>query len=173
MVRKVVGGLLGATIVGLFVAVPFGQGREISVDLWLVAVSVWLAWILVSQALTAAPLVPARLRGAWQWRRRKGNNSDGRPRQLQALEGLVLSARDNDRAHALRLRPRLTEIANHYLRTRCGIDPTTSPERARALLGESAWLLDEQAEARRPQLAEIDALLDIVLGSRSSRGDHV
>lgn len=152
-----------ALVLGVLIAGPLGQDRRISVEVWLIAVTLWLAWLASMRLIAVAPVLPARLRGTWRWRRRWDRFPDRRPRSLQAIEGLLLSAGDSDRAHALRLRPRLIEISNHHLRMHHGIDPETEPERAAALLGDLAWLVDAEAEARSPQLDEIDRLLDIVL----------
>lgn len=152
-----------AATLGVLVAFPFARDSEISVEIWMAAVAAWLAWLVVSRLMSIAPVLPAHLQGAWQWRRPKASTRDRRPRDLQALEGLILSARDNDRAHALRLRPRLIALTEHYLKARHGVDPAVEPDRASAILGASGWLVDPGSEDRCPKLAEIDRLLDLVL----------
>lgn len=159
-----------ALVLGALIAGPLGQDRKISVEAWLIAVTLWLAWLAAMRLMAVAPVIPPRLRGTWrwQWRRRWDRRPDGRPRSLQSIEGLLLSAADSDRAHALRLRPRLIDISNHHLRMHHGIDPEAEPERAAAVLGDLAWLVDTEAEARLPRMDEIDRLLDIVLAQAPS-----
>lgn len=160
--RFIVGGLLGLGL-GLLVALSTGTRRQVSVEVWVVFVAAWLIWLMARDLLSVAPLAPERLRGLVAWRRDRPP-SGPRPRPLTLLEGLVLSARDNERAMALRLRPRLGPLAAHFLATRHGIDAEAEPERAAAVLGELVPLVDLDAEPQKLVLSDLDRLLDMVLG---------
>ncbi len=151
-----------AVLLGTLIALPLGRQRQLSVELWLLAVSVWLARATVLGLLARAPAHVGKLQPAWTWRRQGSEGLIPRPRQMASLEGLVLSARDNDRSYALRLRPRLRRLVDHHLRVRHGIDPDHEPDRAAAVLGDVGWLVDPAVD-RRPTLAEIDRLLDRLL----------
>lgn len=162
------GARVGATVVwamilGALLAAPFsGEERRLSVEVWLVITSGWLAWSVTRRTLAAAPLAPSRLRGLFQWRRRQATDDRQRPRQLLALEGTVIAARDNERAFAHRLRPRLREAVDHCLRFEHGIDTTEDPAKAAAALGSTAWLVDPSVDDRRPTIDELDQLFDIL-----------
>lgn len=144
---------------GLVAALPLGENRRISIEIWLAAVAVWLTWLAISRLLSISPVVPDRMRRLWA-KPSPADPPDHRPRNLMALEGLLLQGRDHERAHALRLRPRLRSMVAHLLRVDHGIDLHTQPEDAAAVLGDHWWIVDDQAPWRRPTLAQIDQLLD-------------
>ncbi len=150
--------VVAAALVGSTVAALTGDGRQLPVRLWLLAAAVWLARLVVGAVLDATPPEPAR----WlPWfGPDRAEPVDHRPRTLKALHGTLLNARDNDRAFALRLQPRLVALADHRLAVDHGIDRRTEPDRAAAVLGPSGVLLDPVEEGRVGQPAAIDDLLD-------------
>ena len=158
--------LLWAAVLGLLVALPLGRQRQFSVEVWLIAVSAWLALSTILRILDLAPVSTGRLHGLWQIRRPAKPPVGRLPRPLLALEGTLISARDSERAFALRLRPRLKQLTDHHLRTRHGIDAEHDPAAAVAALGSLAWLVEPDAEPdtadRKPTMAEIERLLELV-----------
>lgn len=144
--------------------------QQISLDVWLLLSALWLAKTAYRRLNTAAPLEEDQLIGVWGWRRRGEQPTDSRPRALVTIEGLLASSRDSDRATALRLRPRLTELSDHFLRSRHGIDPDTEPQRIAAVLGDKAWLVAEDGEhaGRTPSLKDVDELMDILLNENQA-----
>lgn len=163
--RQIVAAVFWAAVLGLLISVPLGRQRQISVELWLVAVSIWLARTAISNMFATAPLRASSPRPIWRWRRRDEAATPHRPSELTSLEGLLLSARDNDRSFSLRLQPRLIRLADHYLQVHHGIDRTSDPEAAAAMLGDVAWLLDPSQTGTTPTMAEVDRLVDLVTAS--------
>lgn len=162
--RRVIAGTVAVGMLGLVASFLGGRPRQVSVELWVAVVAAWFAWRLLNRLTDQAPIRADRLTGAWRWSRGGNDPPDTRPRGLVMNEGLVVSARDSERAHALRLRPKLIELADHLLQTRHGIDPTVRPERAAAALGDLYWLVDPDGDRQRsPEVKEIDELLDILL----------
>lgn len=172
--RRVITSVVWAIILGALITLPLGRQRQISVEVWLVAASSWLALSTTMHIVGAAPTTAARLRSPWE-RRRTSDEQDARlPRALLVLEGTMISARDNDRAYGLRLRPRLKRVTDHYLSTQHGIDSEQDPERAAELLGPVAWLVDVNESGRTPELDEVEQLLDLIDAPRSlGRGSEV
>jgi hypothetical protein len=153
---------------GLIVALLSGPGRQASVELWVVFVAGWLAWMVMGELLAVVPVTPERLRGVWAWRRTRSQPAP-QLRPLSLVEGLVLSARDNERAMARRLRPRLATVTHHFLRTRHGLDPDAHPDRVAAVLGDLMYLVDVEAEPRKLEVADLDRLLDLLIGDDPNR----
>lgn len=63
----------------------------------------------------------------------------------QSVERHLRLAAESPRLFDHGTRPLLTRTAAVLLRERAGVDPTTDPDRARALLGEEAWALVDPA----------------------------
>ncbi len=158
--------VLWAAVLGLLVALPLGQQRQVSVEVWLIAFSAWLALSTILRMLDLVPVSPGRLRGLWRIRRPSEPQASRLPRPLLALEGTVISARDSQRAFALRLRPRLKSLTDHHVRTHHGIDAENDPAAALAVLGPLAWLVEADTDPdtadRMPTLDEIEQLLQLV-----------
>lgn len=152
-----------ALVLGGLLALPLGRQRQVSVEVWLVITALWLALSTTLNLLDQTPTVPTRLRALWRRDGTGAEPADRLPRGLMALEGTLISARDNDRAYALRLRPRLKRVTDHHLRSHLGIDGDREPDRAAAALGQSAWLVDLDGVGRTPTLPEIEQLLTLVL----------
>ncbi len=162
------GTVLWALFLGALLAAPFGgDERRVSVELWLIVTSLWLAWSIARRTIAAAPMGSSELRGLFRRRRRPPPNDLNRPRQLMALEGMLIAGRDNERAFAHRLRPRLQLAVDHCLRFEHGIDTGAEPAKAAELLDRSAWLVDPAVADRKPTMAEIDQLLDLLEPRRS------
>ncbi len=176
--RLVFRGLAMLSALALIASLLGGRPQQLSLDVWLLLSALWLASIAYRALDTAAPLQAERLVGLWRWRRGEPEPIDIRPRSLVTIEGLLASARESDRANSLRLRPRLIELADHFLRSRHGIDPELEPERSAALLGGSAWLVARPGQhqpgqplGRTPTLPEVDELMDILLGGDQAGPD--
>lgn len=160
---RVVLTLVWASFLGAVLAGPIGgEDQRLSVEVWLVATSVWLAWSLTRKTLVTVPMAQDELQGLWRWRRAQGPVDAKRPRDLAALEGTMIASRDHERAFAHRLRPRLQRAVDHCLRFDHGIDVTGDSERVSGFLGQSAWLVDETVTDRKPTLAEVDELLKLL-----------
>ena len=158
--RTVIGVLASAAVFGLLVALPLGQRRQISVELWLGAVATWSVLAMVTRLLAASPVADTPPRPALRLRAAPREEPPRLPRDLLALDGTLLAARENERAFVHRLRPRLRELADHRLRVDHGIDPDREPDRAADALGDSAWLVDPEAVGRTPTADDLDRLLD-------------
>jgi hypothetical protein len=166
-----------AAILALILALPFSGSELVSVGVWLALAVALVGVNLLRYVITVAEVEPAQITVAWTWRfrrRRRPRQVDRRPREVRAIEGIVVSAVDNSRVHAIRLRPRLSELADHFLPIRQGIDPASDPARANALLGDVAWLVDPDMSDRIPTVHELDKFLDIVLAekNRPARSDQ-
>lgn len=168
--RRIVVSVVLALVLGGLLALPLGRQRQVSVEVWLVITALWLALSTTLNLLDQAPTIPGRLRAPWRRTGTGADSGDLLPRGLMTLEGTLISARDNDRAYALRLRPRLKRVTDHHLSSRLGIDGEREPDRAAAALGQSAWLIDLQEQGRTPTLPEIERLLTLVLEPESPMG---
>ena len=160
------GVLFSALALGLLLALLAGKTRQASVEIWVAVVAGWLAWELASRVIKLAPLLPERLPGVWT-RRRTKPGAPARLRPLIAAEGLLRSAENNERTMALRLRPRLAALSDHMLQTQHGIDAEARPDRAAAVLGELAWLVDPEAEPRVASLTDVEQLFDVLMVDES------
>ena len=163
--RRIISIVLRAAILALILALAFSGSELVSVGVWLAFVVALVGLSLLTHVIRVADLEPAQIAVAWTWRfrHRRRRQVDRRPHELRATEGTVLSAMENSRIHANRLRPRLTALADHFLPLRQGIDPRSDPTRATALLGDVAWLVDPDVSDRIPTVHEIDRFLDLVL----------
>ena len=156
--------VVGAALFGLLVAVVLSRGELISVRIWLIAAAVGIGATILVRLIVVASVEPARLVVAW----RSPLRPHRRPRRhgirdLRSTEAILLAATDNARIHAVRLRPRLTALADHYLPIRRGIDVGRDPDQATALFGDVAWLTDPGVTDRAPTHAEIHEFLDVIL----------
>lgn len=80
--------------------------------------------------------------------------------QLTRLEhSLSWGSVDADRFRE-RVRPLLVDLAVERLRARRGVDPSTQPDHARAILGEPLWQLMTGPPGRCPSRAELSGLVD-------------
>lgn len=156
--------LLGATIVGVFFGVVLSGDDVISARVWLGAAAVTIIAILVRDLIAASSLQRATFTPAWSLRRQR-HVSPG-PQALENTHSVLLSAQSSPRAHGLHLRPRLQDLAGHYLPIRHGIDVAHDPARATDALGDVAWLIDPSVNDRTPTTAEIERFLDVILDGR-------
>lgn len=159
--RSVVNLLLWAVLAGGIIAIFNGDQQAVSLRLWLAGVVVWFAAASVARLFEGLPLIPARLKTLFiAWWRRKPVAVDSRLRELRSLEGLILRSRDNNRAFAQQLQPRIVALADHFLAVNHGIDRQTQPDRVHELLGDLVWMLDPRSSHRSPSLEEVDDLVD-------------
>jgi hypothetical protein len=151
---------VSALAFGFLMAVPPGGERRLSIDLWLAGVALWAGVAVAWRAVTVVPTTRAGLRLPLRFRNPPDDPSDRIPRSLVSLESTVLASHENDRAFAHRLRPRLVDLADHRLRVHHGVDPAVEPERARLVLGDTAWLIDPTVTGRTPTRDDLDDFLD-------------
>lgn len=181
--RGVISLILWGLAFGLLIAVPPGQDRRLSIDLWLIGVTAWLGIGLAGRALGVAPRFRPGLRPpirlatgrpyalGWRWPflTPRPEVERAAPRSLLALEGTVAASVENPRAFAHRLRPRLRTVASHRLAIDRGVDLDRSPDRIGDLLGRSAVLVDDSRREvdRAPTTAELAELLDRLDAART------
>lgn len=161
--RTALQAVIAASALGVLIALPLGSRRELSIDLWFVVVAIWSAKSMLSAMLRAVPARYARWTNGWRRRTQDRFDDSRRTRDVLSLEGLVIRAADNPRAHAMQLRPRLDAIADHFLPIRHGVTRERDPKRAGELLGDVAWLIEPDVDDRSPSFIEIERFLDIVL----------
>ena len=161
--RKALVIIIRSAFLGLVVATPLSGQELVSLEIWLGATAVFAALNLVIVLVQVAAVEPAHIAVAWDWRGRRRPVGDQRPWELRAVEGLIASAQNNPRAFRNRLRPRLTELASHFLPIYQGIDPARDQRRAHDLLGDVAWLIDPDISDRKPTVGELDQFFDIIL----------
>ena len=154
------GGLAWAIGLASVLGLATGSNRAISLEIWLIGFTCWLAAVMVAHLLQTMPFTPARLIGIMARPKARLQVADGRPLGLRSLEGLLIRSRDQARTHHLQLRPHLRDLADHHLPRRHGIDQRREPERATALLGDVAWLIDPSVTDQAPTLSEIETFFD-------------
>lgn len=156
--------------VGLGTALAFatGEQRAISIEIWLVGFSLWFAGATLGHLLRDVPSFPPRLIALIRRPRREAAVADHRPFGLRGLEGLLIRARDHERAHVMQLRPHFTAIADHYLPRHHGFDPASEPDRVQDVLGDVAWLIDPAVTTRAPTLDEMESFLDRLIPEQQS-----
>lgn len=162
-----------ALALGLVIALPVGGQQRVSVELWLVALTVWLLIGLAATLVRAAPphggrrpwLFPAFtpwLKGV----RRRSQPGGSTLKDQRHLEALITRAVGNERSHARRLRPRLQALVEHQLFFGHGVDPTTQPQQASAIrhrvFGDTAWLVDPTVTDRAPTIDDLDRFLRLL-----------
>jgi len=156
--RRVLGLLTWAALGGIATALATGNERAVSLRIWLGATAVAFAGTAVAELIKIVPLAPAE----WLWFfKRTGKRNNERPQRiadLRALENLLIRSEDNDRAFTQQLRPRLQEIAWHFLSLNHSLS-AAHPERARAVLGDVAWLIDAEVTGRSPTLHELETFM--------------
>lgn len=162
--RSIAFAVVSAAVLGLLLALLGGNDQLFSVQIWFACFSAWLAVLIGSQVIKRLPVQPPPLLALWSRKDDTANDEERIPRPLRAAEHLVLRARDNERAYAAQLRPRLTTLAAHNLRVAHGIDMAANPERANQLLGDTAWLVDPQVTTRQPTMQELDDFLTRIQG---------
>jgi hypothetical protein len=164
--------LFWALSFGGLIAVLTGEQRAVSLRVWLASLVVWFAVASVRRLLEGIPLVPARIRSLIAFRRKSVVVDNSRLREVRVLEGLLLRAKDNDRAYLQQLHPRVVTLADHFLPVTHGIDRHSQPERAAELFGPLGWLLNPDSHDRTPTLAELDDLLELLTIPSSTRTEE-
>lgn len=151
-----------ASIAGLLAAAFVGEDLTVSMRIWLTAFVCWFAGGLLARLFSDVNLVPARFRLLVV-----GKDEVEETRQVltdfRSLESLLLRSRENERTHRQQLRPRLTALADHFLLLHHGINRSEQPALAATVLGDVAWLLDDDGSGSAPTLEEIDRFLDRIL----------
>lgn len=159
--RRAVGGaLVLAMALGALVAVPLGQRRQFSIDLWLVVTGIWFTLLFIRGVFAEVPVESMTRRSLWHGRAPESETLVKLPRGMLALEGTVIGGRDSSRAFNRRLRPKLIEVAAHRLRNNHGVDLERQPERVAELLGDVAWMIDPAVGERSPSIEELHRLLN-------------
>lgn len=177
--RRVLRIVVWALALGLLVALPIGGQQRVSVELWFVALALWLLIGLAGSLIRAAPPRGGRSAGLLpvlaHWFAGLRHRSTPEVSQLKDhryIEALIKRATGSERSHARRLRPRLQALVDHQLLLEHGIDPKTDPRQALALqeqrFGDTAWLLDPAVIDRAPTLDELDRFMRRL----NEDGDH-
>jgi len=162
--RRLASAAVASIALGMVVGLLGGEPERVSVEIWLAVTTMWLAWAVLSELASIAAVRPDRLDAPWLPRRQQPP-LDTRPRSLANIEGLLANACHSRRAAAIRLRPRLLDLVTELLRTRHGIDIHTDPERAKRVLGDVAWLIDEENELHRtPDAGDVQTLVARAMG---------
>lgn len=161
--RRAAAAFLRVGVPAIFTAFALSREGLVSVQVLLAAAAVWIAGTLLWDFAAASNKPTPQWRGAWQIRRRRSHATSPPHRGLQATNLLVTNAVGHARAHAVNLRPKLTELAQHYFPLRHGFDFHRERARADAVLGDLAWLIADNDEERAPTVAELDRFLDVVL----------
>ena len=166
-VRRLIVGIIAALGLGMIVAMLGGRPRQVSVAVWMSVAAGWVSWIVVRDLLSRAPLRPERAAGLL--RRRKVDDDVVKPRGLTSVEGMLASSANSPRAATIRLRPRLVSLTGDLLRTRHGIVVAEQPDRAAAVFGDLAWIVDgDVAMQRSPTPNEVDKLITRAMAEESS-----
>lgn len=156
------GSVLWAAALASLLSLLTGDQQAVSIAIWLAGFSVWFAAITLLRLLDHVPLAPGRLMALVRRKPKTGGPVDRRPRELRSIEGLLIRARDNERAHRQQLQPRLATLADHFLPRQHGIDPKREPDRAAALLGDLAWIVDPASTGRSPTIEEVARFVGIL-----------
>jgi hypothetical protein len=151
--------LLLLPTIALAIAAALAPGRrELELRLWLLVVLALARVTLVGAARALYPPAPSPFRASL--RRRVAGVQ--RPEALVRLEREVAMAGSSGFDVRHRLRPVLTELVQSLLAARRGIDLEREPERARAVIGEDAWMLVDPdqppAADRRSEAIDVDRL---------------
>lgn len=163
-VKRTVRILVIAGGVGIFFGVVLSGDEVISARVWLGAAAMTVIAILLRDLLAASSIERTRFVGAWSLKRTDSTSSG--PRGLQNIHSLLVNAANNPRTYGIHVRPRLVELAHHYLPIRRGIDVEHDPHQVGDVLGDVAWLIDPAVQDRAPTAAEIERFLDVVLAEK-------
>ncbi len=155
-----------ASLLGLLFAVALSGDEVISVQVWVAATAASMVVLLLSELIAVAAVEPARLVPAWSRRRQQAATREARG--LRRIYLLLANAQRSPRTHANVLRPRLVELADHYLQRSHGLDLENDPERVADLLGDVAWLVDSGVVDRTPTTTDLQRFLDIMLDEQGS-----
>lgn len=160
-------GLLAMSVGGA-AALLTGQGLAVSIRLWLGGLAFWFVGAVVRRLLSYVPLEDRGLQPLTKVKRQTEETGPKQLREIRSAEVLLLRSSDNDRAFRQQLRPRLQQLAAHYVPMRHGIDPAVDPHAARQALGHVGWMIDDSVTGRSPSLADVEAFL-IELGLDPAR----
>ena len=156
--------LVTAGLVGAIIGIALSGDDFISARVWLGAAAVTVVAILLREFLAISSVEHATFVSAWSLRRPHRTNSG--PPGLQNIHALLIDARTSPRSFTIRLRPRLVELADHFLPLRSGIDFEHDPDQVAQLLGDVSWIIDSAVQDRSPTLAEVERFLDLTLVDR-------
>lgn len=151
----------------ILIALGLSGQAVLSAQALLAAAAVWITGVLLVRLLGVASI--AQLPMSAVFRRRSSPPPPATEhRGLRTTRLLVSEAMADPRATTVRLRPYLTALAAHHIPVRHGI---RFDDRAgvAALLGDRAWLIDDDVTDRTATLDDIDGFLDIVLAAGDGR----
>jgi hypothetical protein len=142
-----VGEIVLPPTIGLAIALALAPGRfDLELRAWLLVVLALALVALVRGVHHLYPPAPSPFRASL----RRPATAVSRPEALLRLEREVAMAGSSGFDVRHRLRPVLTDLARSLLVSRRGIDLTTEPARARAVLGDEAWELVDPTQAPPP-----------------------
>lgn len=165
--KALIGALLWAAVAGGVVALMTGDQRAVSLGVWLAVSALWFTVAALKELQGVVPLLPSRFLSLFGRKRSQADHQQ-QLRQLRSLDSLIMRSRENSRAFEQQLRPRLTELGDHYLKLNHNVDPASEPERAQAVLGPVAWLVDPTQTNREPTIDELGQFISILTGSTAS-----
>ena len=169
--RAMIVAVVWACVAGFIVALLSGNGRALSLQVWLAVTVVGLTLAAVGQMHEVVPLVPSRFRSLF-FRTTVDTSNEPELRQLRSLQFLIMRAGDNARVHQQQLRPRLVELAAHYLPLNHGVDLAKEPDRAQQVLEPVGWVIDT-ASTRQPTLADIERFVTLLVDPASTADNGV
>lgn len=166
-----------AALVTLMLTQPIDAEARLSLRMWIALTALGLGGLFLHELLSRLPvrdgppghhlMQPARTRRRW-WRRRRLLVPSGTAMGLRTTAVMVSGATERARTHDVRLRPRLTEIADHMVPRRT-IDPEARTRELVEAAGDTGWLIDPAVVDRAPTIAEIDRFLDHMLGAEQQQ----
>jgi len=150
-----------ASLIGLLFAVAQSGDELISAQIWIAAGAVSMVVMLLRDFIAVAAMRRARLVPAWSRRRPPAEAREAR--SLQSIYVLLADAQGSPRVHANIFRPRLLDLAIHYIPLKHGLDVENDAAPVAELLGDVAWLIDPAVIDRTPSLADLHRFLDVIL----------
>jgi hypothetical protein len=171
--KALISTVVWATTIGGVVALLNGEQRAVSLRIWLAGFATWFAVATVRRLFQEVPVLPPRIRPLFRLRRKAIVSDNTRLRELRSLEGLLVRSCKNERAYAQQLRPRLLALAEHSLSVYHGIDLRQQTERAEAVLGDTAWIINPDPEGRLPTFDELDTFLQLLTTPSRSGAEEV
>ena len=158
--RSAVAALLAIVSMGALVALIASDGQILSARAWFTASGVAVVALVAYDLLRSAPMEPIHIYPLVRLRPRDG---DPRPEQsVRSAEIAITRSIADSRIFVHRLRPRLIDLAHHYLQIGAGIDSVREPGRSITHLGDEAWLTSPAFENRAPTRLELERFMDTI-----------
>ncbi len=145
---------------GSLIAVIASNGEVLSARTWFIGSFIAFVALLAYDLLRFTPIEPLRIHPLVRWR---PPETDHRPdHNVRSAEMAITRSIADSRIFGHRLRPRLAEMADHFLEIGPGIDREHDPDRAIAYLGDEAWLTSAAFTNRAPTSEELERFFDTI-----------